>query len=200
MYVKTRNVKVKAANGAEEWKKVLEITPTCNGLPSIAYQCGKIIDHKNPDVKKDESGKVVSVCFEFQLSNGRWEAREFDESDFYRWQRASHNENGRNKQDASAEKLNYANPNYTNWKGGIDPEFARAKAIRHALKKLGTNPNERFAVKVVPVGFKKIEIDPEAERQVEEEFTNHEEVKTEAPGATFHVTTHEQVTIPEEKL
>ena len=155
VYVKTRNVKIKQPDGQEITRKALEITETCNGLLSVAYQCGKIIDHKIPTVEKDKDGKVVSVTFEFQVKSGRWETRVFDESDFYRWQRASHKENGRWKTDfntkEATDSLKYANENYINWKGGIDPEFARAKAIRHALKKLGTNPNEgKFATIVIP--------------------------------------------------
>jgi hypothetical protein len=181
VYVKTRNQKFKNAAGQDEWKKVLEITETCNGLLSVAYQCGKIKDHKIPTVKKDESGKVESVTFEFMMASGRWEARTFDDSDFYRWRRASHKENGRNKQDANMEALNHANDNYTNWKGGIDPEFARAKAIRHALKKLGTNPNEgKFSTIVIPAE-KKIVIESakeEAAASEEQEYTPHEEVES----------------------
>lgn len=162
VYIKTRNVNMKK-NGQDSWQKALEIQPSCNGILSIAYQCGKIIDHKFPVVNKHESGRVKSVSFEYQVKSGRWETREFDESDFERWQRASHKENGRNKKDADIQKMNYANENYTNWKGGIDPEFARAKAIRHALKKLGTNPNEgKFQTITIPAE-KKIVIDAAAE-------------------------------------
>jgi len=70
----------------------------------------------------------------------------------------------RNKQDANNEKLNYANDNYTNWKGGIDPEFARAKAIRHALKKLGTNANEYKAIKIAQAP-KEMYVDVSADEQ-----------------------------------
>ena len=62
VYVKTRNVKV-----GTEWKKALEITPSCNGILSINYQCGKVIDHKNPEVIKDGTGKVIGVEFEYRL-------------------------------------------------------------------------------------------------------------------------------------
>lgn len=160
VYVKTRNVTIRTKNEqgviVEKKGKALEIMESCNGLLSINYQCRKIVDHKSPEVKKDANGMVLSVSFEFQLPSGRWEVRTFDESDFYRWRRASHKENGRWKEDfntpAATESLKYANENYTNWKGGIDPEFARAKAIRHALKKLGTNPNEgKFNKIILPV-------------------------------------------------
>lgn len=176
VYVKTRNVKVKLPDGQEVTRKALEITETCNGLLSVAYQCGKVIDHKIPTIKKDASGKVESVTFEFQMASGRWETRTFDESDFYRWRRASHKENGRWKEDfntpQATEALKYANENYTNWKGGIDPEFARAKAIRHALKKLGTNPNEGKFERIVIPASKQIVIDPEKEHAVINEEGN----------------------------
>lgn len=176
VYVKTRNVSIEVA-GKKTWQKALEVTPSANGILSIAYQCGKIIDHKNPVVKKDANGKVIEVEFEFQVASGRWELRTFDESDFMRWRTASHKENGRNKEDANIEKLNYSNPNYTSWKGGIDPEFARAKAIRHGLKKLGTNPNEKYAIKIQSANFSKIEIDETKDVEAaQEEFTPHVEI------------------------
>lgn len=167
VYVKTRNVTIKQKNEdgniTEKKGKALEIMESCNGLLSINYQCKKIIDHKTPTVKKDAAGKVESVTFEYQLSSGRWEERTFDESDFYRWRRASHKENGRWKDDfntpQATESLKYANENYINWKGGIDPEFARAKAIRHALKKLGTNPNEGKFNKIIIPAEKKVIIE-----------------------------------------
>lgn len=163
VYVKTRSVKIKNAEGQDVWKKALEIQPSCNGLLSIARQCGRILDMKRPEVTKDpHSGKVLSVKVEFLLPSTpspRWETFNFDSDDFYRWQRASHKENGRNKNDANLDQLNYANDNYTNWKGGIDPEFARAKAIRHALKKLGTNQNEMRMQKIVFTPFKEVVVD-----------------------------------------
>lgn len=185
VYIKTRNVKV----GEGNWKKALEIQPTCNGILSIAYQCGKIIDHKNPEVFKDDSGKVIRVDFEYQVGSGRWEKRSFDESDFYRWRRASHKENGRNKQDANAESLNYANENYTNWKGGVDPEFSRAKAIRHSLKKRGTNPNEGKFEKIVATP-KQVIIDPEKDIAAgsDTEFQQAEVISSELNAANDYKT------------
>lgn len=168
VYIKTRNVAI-MVDGQKVWKKALEIQPSCNGILSVAYQCLKIIDHKSPEVIKNEVGKVTSVEFEFQVSSGRWEKRSFDESDFFRWKRASHKENGRNKADANLDTLNYANENYSNCNNGIDPEFARAKAIRHSLKKLGTNPNEGKFNKIV-IEPKKVIID-----EVKEEAANNDE-------------------------
>ncbi|MEJ7914476.1 MAG: hypothetical protein WKF70_15070 [Chitinophagaceae bacterium] len=156
VYVKTRNMKIKDnATGQEKWVKALEIQETANGLISINRQCGRILDIERPDIKKDNEGKVISVSVKYLVPSyddhgkpsARWKIVEFDDSDFYRWRRASHKENGRNKQDANLEALNYANELYINWKGGPDPEFIRAKAIRHGLKKLGTNPHESITQK-----------------------------------------------------
>jgi RecT family len=180
IYVKTRGVKV-----GDSWKTALEILPSANGLVSIARQCGRILDIKRPEVTKDEKGKVISVSLEVLIPSTpspRWEKMTFDEDDFYRWQRASHKENGRNKQDASSETFNYANENYTNWKGGIDPEFARAKAIRHGLKKLGTNPNERNVHRIVIDAPKTIVVDSSADMAAsndEVQYTSHETVSSE---------------------
>ena len=63
---------------------------------------------------------------------------------------------------------NYANPNYTSWKGGIDPEFARAKAVRHGLKKLGTNQNERRALNIVIPKEKTVIIDTDKDMESDE--------------------------------
>lgn len=151
VYIKTRNVNVAPQGQPQQWKKVLEIDPTANGKISIARQCGRILDIKRPQVTKNEKGQINSVSVEILLPSykePRWETFTFDEDDFYRWCRASHTENARSwkqesgKPQPDANTFNYANPNYTNFKGGIDPEFARAKAIRHALKKLGTNQSE----------------------------------------------------------
>lgn len=180
VYIKTRNVKVGTPQG-DKWVKVLEITESCNGLLSIAYQCGKILDHKNPIVKKDDNGKVIGVEFEYQVSTGRWEKREFDESDIERWKIKSHEENGRKKDDANKSTLNYANALYSSWKGGVDPEFARAKAIRHGLKKLGTNANEKFAVKIQVPKIKQVVIDEEIEKSAisdEAQYTEVEELES----------------------
>lgn len=148
VYVKTRNVKT--VDG--QWAKHLEVMPTANGLISIARQCGRILDIKRPDVEY-ENNKVVRVRLEYlvpSVPNPRWTDIDFDENDFMRWRKASHKENSRGKNDAN--ERDYSNPNYTSHNGGIDPEFARAKAIRHGLKKLGTNQNEiRMTRITVPV-------------------------------------------------
>lgn len=156
VYVTTRNMNI----GTREqpvWQKVLEVQATADGLISIARQCGTILDIKRPEVEYDETTgrvKAVTVAIQTPSFNERrepvavWEHRCFDESDFCRWQIRSHKQNSRGKQDANANTMNYANENYTNFKDGIDPEFARAKAIRHGLKKLGTNQNESRAIRV----------------------------------------------------
>lgn len=166
VYVQTRSIKIGTV-----YKKVLEATPTANGSLSINYQCGKIIDHKNPEVRKDKAGKVIEVSFEYQNARGRWEIKRWDESDFERWKVASHKQNsrgwseqyanGRPKPDLAT--LNYANPLYKSFKNGIDPEFARAKAVKHGLRKLGTNPNEIQTNQIVITPPKKVVIDPKAE-------------------------------------
>lgn len=183
VYVKTRNVET-----AQGWKTVLEIQPSANGLISIARQCKRLLDIKRPEIEKKD-GVVTRVSVELLVpghEQPRWEKYEFDEDDFYRWRLASHKENGRKKEDANAETLNYANPNYTSFRGGIDPEFARAKAIRHALKKLGTNRNEVIMPNGPLAPFKGNVVDPAADLSTVEDVT-HEDVtgnpvKTEPEG------------------
>jgi len=175
VYVQTRNINVGGS-----WKKALEITKTANGIISFNRQCGRILDVKNPVVEKNTLGKVVKVSIEFlvpSVPSPRWDLREFDESDFEKWRRASHKQNARSwKQGDSrpapnADTLNFANEHYTNWKGGIDPEFARAKAVRHGVKKLGTNPNEGRFMKIIVPTEKQVIIDPE-----KDSLANHEEI------------------------
>jgi len=179
VYIKTRNINV-GTKQAPEWRKALEIIESANGLISVARQTGRILDIKRPEVKKDASGKVIEVSVEILFPSygaPRWEKINFDESDFGRWKVASHKDNGRNQKDSDSEKLNYANPNYTSFNGGLDPEFARAKAIRHGLKKLGTNPNETFFKH--PENPREIIIKPEAEEH--ENFATAYEDVSEIP-------------------
>lgn len=145
VYVKTRNVNT-GTQASPVWIQVMETQETCNGIVSKLRMFGRILDIKRPEVKTDENGKVISVAVEWMVPSTpqpRWERAEFGEYDFARWRAASHKERSRGKQDAS--QRDYSNALYTNWKSGIDPEFARAKAIRHALKKLGANANEMYA-------------------------------------------------------
>ncbi len=176
VYITTRGINIGTQN-APVWKKALETTPTANGRLSINYQCGKIIDHKNPEVRKDpQTGKVIEVSFEYQNARGRWEIKRWDESDFERWAASSHKQNSRGKQDAATK--NYANPLYTSFKGGIDPEFARAKAVNHGLKKLGTNPNELQPSQII-IEPKKVLIDSKIEEQaiIEDIYTPTEVIE-----------------------
>ena len=210
VYVKTRAVALaRDAHGSvSKWGKVLEVQATCEGLLSIAYQCGKIIDHERPSVKKDAAGKVIEVTFKYMKPSPmgpRWVEVSFDESDFKRWQIKSHQENGRNKNDAGSK--DYSNPNYRSFNGGIDPEFARAKAIRHAMKKMGTNPNERLSVFVKPtiqntidknVDMDATNEDTQASKGAENGYVPYEETSntTSDESTTYTVTTHEEISIP----
>lgn len=204
VYVKTRNVRVN-----NEWRKALEIQETANGIISINRQCGRILDIDRAEVKKDEKGRVISVSIRYLKPSvdltGRTVPKEvevtFDEDDFYRWRRASHKENSRawksdsGKPAPNAETMNYANENYTSWKGGIDPEFARAKAVRHALKKLGTNQNET-RVQRINISPSAVYVDPVADQvaATDGEYTPAEEVPESA--TQVYVQTHEIINIP----
>lgn len=133
VYVVPSKVKTGISNGQDTYDWVVTYDPTSNGRLSIAYQAGTILDHKRPSVEFDGNGMVKSVTWEYLLNvrpNGRWEKVVFDSTNFSKWQRAS-----------AAKNKGNANANYTSWNGGIDPEFAGTKAIRHGLKKLGTNIN-----------------------------------------------------------
>lgn len=200
VYTKTRNYKKPDGTSG----KVLEVQPTCEGLLSIAYQCSKIIDHERPTVKKDDAGKVIEVTFRYMRpspTGPRWVDISFDESDFKRWRTKSHEENGRWKEDRASK--DYSNANYSSFNGGIDPEFARAKAIRHALKKLGTNANERIQVGIKPTLVNTVDANADIQATREElpkdqpptpEY--HPYSETEPETTTVHVTTHEEITIP----
>lgn len=178
VYVKTRRMQV---NGA--WVDALEIQETANGLLSYNRQLGRVLDFTRPKVIKNDKGRVTGVSMRLLLPSPlgpRWEDYDYDESDFRRWATYSHKERSRNKQDADAKALNYANHLYKSWEGGIDPEFARAKCIRHSLKKLGTNPNEgAFLIKLPPME-NQIDADVAVAEAADEngEFAWHEEVNT----------------------
>lgn len=173
VYVKTRNVKV-----GNDWKKVLDIQPSANGLVSINRQCGRILDYTNPQVTKDAAGKVIEVSMEILRPSypaPRWEKYTYDEADFAKWRKYSHKDRGRGKQDANEQTMNYANALYTSQNGGIDGEMARSKCIRHSLKKLGTNPNEVAAMKVYDVP-KTVIVDPNIDAAGEDDFTPYEDM------------------------
>lgn len=103
----------------------------------------------------------------------------YDESDMKRSMLASHKERSRGKQDADINKMNYANALYRSHNGGLDPEFARAKAINFGLKKLGTNIKEQKAGvmsrQIAPIVPPSIAT---AEAESEEVYTQIEEVST----------------------
>ena len=141
---------IKQADGT--FKKVLEVSYQAEGLLVLYYNANVIIDHKSPSPKYDneQGGKVVSITWEYQLANKRWESVTFNEAHFNKWRKASQTKNGRNKSDADLNKMNYANPNYTSFAGGVDPEFASAKCIKHALKKMALDRN-RFEPQPTPV-------------------------------------------------
>ena len=122
------------ASNQKIYKNILVYEPTAEGRISIARQAGSILDHKRPTFTYDATGKVDTVTFEFLVpsyNEPRWEKIVFDKSNFAKWQQKSAAKFGGN-----------ANANYFAWNGGIDPEFAGSKAIKHSLKKLGTNKNE----------------------------------------------------------
>jgi hypothetical protein len=162
------------------WQQALEIKPTSDGRLSIAYQCGTILDNKRPVVVKDGNGKVVSVSVEILLPSvpePRWEKIEMDQADFERLRKFSHIKNARGKNDASTK--DYSNPLYTNFNGGIDPEFARSKVVSAALKKRGTNQAARLSDRIVVSAIApsaKIVVE---ETEKKEEFTVYAEVISE---------------------
>jgi hypothetical protein len=157
------------------YKKALEIKPTADGKLSIAYQCGTILDNERAVVKKDGQGKVTEVSIRILLPSvpsPRWETIEMDQADFDRLKKYSHIKNSRGKQDADMKKLNYANPLYTNFNGGIDPEFARSKVISVALKKRGTNMAARTVNKIVVTEQKEVVVEQSEYAEVVESTTN----------------------------
>ncbi len=189
VYVMTRSVNTAPKGQPANWVSVVEMKATANGLISTHRQNGRILDLTNPSVKKNDQGRVIGVSVSIlkpSFPTPRWELYEFDESDFLRWRRASHNERSRGKADANAKTLNYANPNYTNFYDGIDPEFARAKCIKHALKKLGNNPQEA-AIRVYDVPKQRV-VDPEIEADDYHDFTEGDNI---APHVEVSSTTHE---------
>lgn len=196
VYLKPRSVNLAQQGQQDQWVRVLECTETANGLISIARQCGRILDIERPKVRKDDKGKIIAVSFRYLVPSTpspRWEEVEFDESDFFRWRRASHKENSKGwkvtsgKDAPDQNSLNYANENYTNFYGGIDPEFARAKAIKHGLQKLGTNQNETRATSIQP--DKKVVIETKGANAAADDesngngFSSFEEVSSTIPPA-----------------
>lgn len=191
MYIKTRNINISPKDQPAQWVTIMETQETVNGVLSKLRMMGLVIDWENPVPKFDPNGKCIGVTFKWQHGNGRWETREFFEYDFERWGNASHKERSRGKQDAAS--VDYRNQLYKSWKGGIDPEFAKAKAIRHALKKLGANPNERMASAIQPTPMKVIAHET-AMSEASENLEQNPTVTNDA-AATYHVQVHEVVTV-----
>ncbi len=112
----------------------------------------------------------------------RWEEVDMDQSDFDRLRKFSHIKNARGKNDADIKKLNYANPLYTSFNGGIDPEFARSKVVSTALKKRGTNMASRLSERITATTVKEVMVE-----EVKENHTEYAEVlesKTNEPSVT----------------
>jgi len=148
LYPQKVQVGTDPGNNAKIYKQVLVYDPTAEGRISIARQSGSILDHKRPVCVFDHDGMVESVSFTFLVPSyggARWETVTFTKADFEKW-----------KQKSAAKFGGNANGNYTSWKGGIDPEFAGSKAIRHALKKLGTNKNEIRQISYQPINERQI--------------------------------------------
>lgn len=155
---------VKNASGG--YSKVLESPLTVNGSLSVAYQCGTILDHERPVVEYNDKGQVIAVSVKIlrpSFPAPRWEPIQYDNVYFKRWMAASHKKNARGKQDADATKLNYANALYRSHNGWIDPEFAIAKSLRHAIEKLGTNQNSKHMNTITLAPEKKVVVEPETE-------------------------------------
>jgi hypothetical protein len=117
-----------------KWVIVAEYSRSARGEISYNKQAGAILDITRPKLFKNEEGRVIGGEVDIlrpSYPEPRWECFDFDESDIERWGKAS-------------EKKNKGKRNilYVNWKGGIDPEFMRAKIVKHSLKKLGANMNE----------------------------------------------------------
>lgn len=145
---------------------VVTYTPTANGLLSMAYQSGAILDNKRPVVTFDGDGKVNSVTVEFLVPSypqPRWEVITFTEAHFKKWRDASTKKN-----------QGKTNANYTSWNGGIDPEFAGTKAIRHGLNKRGSNGNAPRNVDMSSIKFEpETAIDKDST-----EFASHTEIES----------------------
>lgn len=168
------------------YKKALEVKPTAEGKISIAKQCGTILDNKRPVITKNEAGKVTKASVEILLPSipsPRWENIEIDESDFDRLKKFSHIKNARTwRQESGKPKpdlatLNHANPLYTSFNGGIDPEFARSKVVSAALKKRGTNLAARLSDKIIIQENKEVVVEAAIEKK-DPEFTIYEEIPT----------------------
>ena len=99
--------------------------------------------------------------------------------------------------------MNYANALYSSYKGGIDPEFCKAKCIRHAFKKTGTNPNERKNEYQTVVSSKTFSINPDIESAaIDDEVSEVSIVNnvSSEPKKVVNVTIHDAIEIKDEDL
>ena len=135
MYLVPGRVKVGQNGNQDVYEWVVKYDPTANGRLSMAFQSGAILDVKRPSFTFDAAGKLETVTVEFlvpSFPSPRWEQITFGEMHFTKWRNAS-----------AAKNKGAANMNYSSWMGGIDPEFASTKAIRHGLSKRGSNLNSK---------------------------------------------------------
>ena len=143
-YLLPQRVKVGQNGNQDVYEWTVTYDPTVNGRLSMAFQSGSVLDVKRPYFTFDSDEKLDTVTVEFLVPSypePRWEVITFGKMHFKKWM------------DASSRKNNgKPNPNYTSWNGGIDPEFASTKAIRHGLGKRGTNLNgKRIQITSQPV-------------------------------------------------
>lgn len=138
VYLVPGQVKVGQNGNQDIYEWVVTYDPTANGRLSIAFQSGSILDLKRPEFEFDENEVLKTVSVEFLVPSHpepRWEKVTFGKAHFSKWMAASAKKN-----------KGSANANYTSFNGGIDPEFAGTKAIRHGLNKRGTNLNGKRLV------------------------------------------------------
>lgn len=180
VYLLPTKVKVGQNGNQDVYDWALSYDPTANGRLSIAYQAGSILDHKLPTYTFDSEGKLDTVTFEYlvpSFGEPRWEVYKADKRLFEKWMNASSAKNG-----------GKPNKNYTSYKGGIDPEFAASKAIRHGLGKRGTNKNSQRVQGVAPVGkmlpIKAVETEA-AEENLIDDYLRTENGKVEVTEATI---------------
>lgn len=180
---------VNVGKDVKKYVQVLTYDPTANGRLSIARQAGRILDNKPPYCTFNGNGQVETVNVEFLVPSvpaPRWETATFTKNHFDKWRKASHTKNSRNAQGVDNVKLNYANPNYTSWNGGIDPEFAATKAIRHGLNRRGVNMNERRDISV-QMDFKGVPVSAAVNEAAEEvPFTPHEIIESTQQSNNFN--------------
>lgn len=163
VYLFPGKVLVKVEGSNKIYKDVLQYDPSPEGRLSIAYQAGTILDHKRPEYTWNEAGQVESVSCEFLVPSHpepRWDRVTYGREFFAKLQAKS-----------AAKYGGKANVSYTSHNGGIDPEFAFAKLIRHGLKKRGTNMNAtRRPAPIIPQI-----IDPKKGLEEAHEYTAFEE-------------------------